>query len=669
MKMQSFIRFYEDEKLDTYRMTFRLRHFKTNKILSIAEVGEGQDEKLPINPQAIMKGKGINENKIYKFVLVDNVIENSYSEKQLLSKEYQFSLFGFKKTNKSKSVDSTTPYINDFLKLYHVNTQCYIKILTGENKKKTILNFDDILKCYLILIKYPDEKEVVRIERVHYNTQWKFNFVQNLSNLTNYIIKNIKQELGEAKNKNLYLINNNSDFPDLENVSNEDFSGEENLDLNNFTKLKFILDKLFKFVMNKFINKYNDYCGFSTVVNNRQLLLSHFDFSKLFLVKLIYFYWMHDNNLKRIRKIEDILSKLIKSKEANNYLNKLSQRDKALYQMFRYTESIFQFMIIYCKDNHYIKRELYQYINVFFIFMNLSSSCIDAMIEIFKNESSNLNFIIRDCLEKKPLQNTLLLLYNEYFKKYREKQILMKNRITESLIPKAFHDVKNLTLFDLILEYIKISNYSSKPLYDINQIRNNQQNCKVISFNSREKYIELLITLVHMNDKPNIQENQVYLIKEVIKIFAGKYILNPTLSGNDKDYPPCLINFIYELAKDNKISDVNNANYEQIKTVYNFITQNENFQEEELEKTNNDFYLNCNSKMYTYLKQNQQNAIESKERVTKFFNIQKNTIISLLKNTKRNTWNINFLDNKQVELACSIIRFMKDMIALDLLIF
>ena len=222
MKMQSFIRFYEDEKLDTYRMTFRLRHFKTNKILSIAEVDEGQDEKLPINPQAIMKGKGINENKIYKFVLVDNVIENSYSEKQLLSKEYQFSLFGFKKTNKSKSVDSTTPYINDFLKLYHVNTQCYIKILTGKNKKKTILNFDDILKCYLILIKYPDEKEVVRIERVHYNTQWKFNFVQNLSNLTNYIIKNIKQELGEVTNMNLYSINNNTDFPDLANLSNDD---------------------------------------------------------------------------------------------------------------------------------------------------------------------------------------------------------------------------------------------------------------------------------------------------------------------------------------------------------------------------------------------------------------------------------------------------------------
>ena len=60
--------------------------------------------------------------------------------------------------------------------------------------------------------------------------------------------------------------------------------------------------------MNKFINKYNDYCGFSNVVNNRQLLLSHFDFSNLFLVKLIYFYWMHDNNLKRIRKVEEILT-------------------------------------------------------------------------------------------------------------------------------------------------------------------------------------------------------------------------------------------------------------------------------------------------------------------------------------------------------------------------
>ena len=133
MKMQSFIRFYEEEKLDTYRMTFRLRHFKTKKILSIAEVPDEQ-----IFQEGIMKGEGNNEKKRYKFILVDDVVDKSLKEEQLLSNEYQYSLFGFKKTNKSKSVDSTKPLINDFLKLYHVNTQCYIKILTADNKKKQI---------------------------------------------------------------------------------------------------------------------------------------------------------------------------------------------------------------------------------------------------------------------------------------------------------------------------------------------------------------------------------------------------------------------------------------------------------------------------------------------------------------------------------------------------
>ena len=52
--MQSFIRFYEDEKLDTYRMTFRLRHFKTNKILSISEVNNEQVEDLQFKSQDIL---------------------------------------------------------------------------------------------------------------------------------------------------------------------------------------------------------------------------------------------------------------------------------------------------------------------------------------------------------------------------------------------------------------------------------------------------------------------------------------------------------------------------------------------------------------------------------------------------------------------------------------
>jgi hypothetical protein len=90
-----------------------------------------------------MKGAGINDKKLYKFTLLENNIEN-LNEQIFLSHEYQYSLFGFKKTNKSKSYDSTKPSINDFLKLFHVNTQCYIKIITDDNKKKTILDFDDI---------------------------------------------------------------------------------------------------------------------------------------------------------------------------------------------------------------------------------------------------------------------------------------------------------------------------------------------------------------------------------------------------------------------------------------------------------------------------------------------------------------------------------------------
>ena len=662
MKMQSFIRFYEEEKLDSYRMTFRLRHFKTNKILSLAET---KDEK-PINSGS-MKGEGPNQNKTYKFVLIDNNIENSFSEQQMRSLEYQYSLFGFKKTNKSKSVDSTKPAINDFLKLYHVNTQCYIKINTGDAKNKIMLNFDDLLKCTITLIKYPDEKEVVRIERLHYNTQWKFKFIQNLYNLTNFIIQNLKNDIGEVTNMNLYSIDNNTNFPDIENINVEDFKGEEKLELSTFTKLKFVLDKLIKFVMNKFINKYNDYCGFSNVVNNRQLLISHFDFSYLFLIKLIYFYWMHDNNLKRIKKVEDILSNIMKNKEANNYLNKLDQRDKALYQIFRYTESIFQFIIIYCKDNSTIKRELYKYLNVFFIFMNLSGACIDAMIEIFKNESSNLNFLIRDCKEKKPFQNTLLLLFNEYFTKPRLNQEKSKNVITASNKNINIKNNESITIFELVLEYIKISEYSSKPGYDLKQIRINRDNCKVKSFNSREKYIDLLISLVHMNDKANIQDNQIYLIKQVINLFAGQYILNPTLSGNDEDYPPCLINLIYELAKDNKITDVNNVNFNEIQILHRFIISNKNFTEQKLEETSIDSYFNCNSKMYTYLKENQKNSKDNQESVSNFFDTQKKAFISLFRNQKRDTWNIDFLESKQVDLACSIIQLMKNLIELDLL--
>ena len=90
----------------------------------------------------------------------------------------------------------------------------------------------------------------------------------------------------------------------------------------------------------------------------------------------------------------------------------------------------------------------------------------------------------------------------------------------------------------------------------------------------------MLISLLSKNDTENIQDNQIYLIKKVINIFASKYILNPTLSGSESYYPPCLVNFLYELAKNNKKTDDN----PQIKNLYNFIETNPNFTEENLEK-------------------------------------------------------------------------------------
>ena len=671
MKMQSFIRFYEDEKIDTYRMAFRIKHFKTNKILSITEVTDEKKDKL----KGIIEGTGLNNKKLYKFTLIDNNIEN-LNEQIFLSQEYQFSLFGFKKTNKSKSYESTKPSINDFLKLYHVNTQCYIKIITDDCKKKTILDLDAISKCYLTLIKYPDEKEVVKIERIHYNIQWKFNFVQNLYNLVCFIINNIKQVLGEAKylEENESSINNEDDPKiNLQNKYLNDFSNDKNLDISNFKKLKFVLNNLFKFILNKFVNKYNDNCGFNNIVNNRQLLISHFDFTELLLVKLIYFYWLHDNNLGRVKKVEVILKKVKDGSDVNNYLNGLLLEDKILYQMFRYTESIFQFMVIYCKDNSDIKKELYKYLYIFFIFINLSGSCIDALIEIFKNEESNINSIIRDSVENKNFKSTLELLFKEYFPEYKPKMEGQNFFIIDINTNQNENnkDNKMLTLFDLILEYIKISKYAHDSNYDEKQIRSNEEISNCVSFNSREKYIELLIALVHMDDKTNIQDNQIYLIKKIIKRFADNIILDPTLSGEEDNYPPCLISLIYELSKDSRINDENNINIIEIRMLHEFISQNSNFREDNLEEIKSDSYIPCNSKMYAYIKENRRDEKEIQEKVSKFFEKQKLKIISLFINKDTNkdkkTWIINYLDSQKIEIACSIIKFMKDMLQIDLL--
>ena len=377
--------------------------------------------------------------------------------------------------------------------------------------------------------------------------------------------------------------------------------------------------------------------------------------------------------MRRVKKVEEILQKVRNGNDVNNYLNGLSLRDKILYQMFRYTEAIFQFMVIYCKDNSEIKKELYKYLYIFFIFINLSGSCIDALIEIFRNEESNINSIIRDSAENNNFKSILELLFKEYFPHYKPKMEGHNFLLIDTSTNKNENnkDNKMLTLFDLILEYIKISKYAHNSNYDEKQIQSNEEICNCCSFNSREKYIQLLIALIHMENKANIQDNQIYLIKKIIKRFADNIILDPTLSGEEDNYPPCLISLIYELAKDNSINNENSFNYNEIKMLHEFMSQNSNFREDNLETIQSDSYIPCNSKMYAYIKAKRRNEKEDQENVTKFFENQKMKIISLFLNKDINkdkkTWIINYLDSQKIEIACSIIKFMKDMLQIDLL--
>jgi hypothetical protein len=55
MKKQSFVRYFEDSKLDTYRMVFRIKNFKTNKILSICPVNNNNNNSSNSNSNRLNK--------------------------------------------------------------------------------------------------------------------------------------------------------------------------------------------------------------------------------------------------------------------------------------------------------------------------------------------------------------------------------------------------------------------------------------------------------------------------------------------------------------------------------------------------------------------------------------------------------------------------------------
>jgi len=142
----------------------------------------------------------------------------------------------------------------------------------------------------------------------------------------------------------------------------------------------------------------------------------------------------------------NLLMNELAGKNIDQIFNNLHKKDQILIIMYNYTESFFEFLYFYCKDNVNIKNELYEYFYVFFFFINLSKSCIKCLIEIIKDNPNILREISYDCKKKKNFKDALALLNREYF------------NINEEM-----------TIIELIFEYIKISKFENEIYSEYNK--------------------------------------------------------------------------------------------------------------------------------------------------------------------------------------------------------
>lgn len=663
MKRQSFIRYFEDLKLDTYRMAFRIKNFKTNKILTIVPVDsstiiESLVSEEDLNKKGYLRGSEINSGKLYKFALVDDDIGNGInSDDKILNEDYQYSLFAFEKTIKSSTFYSTRPEKNDFLRLYHLSTRSYLKIIPSESNETNAspLSINELTKCILTLTKYPEEKEVFKLCPVDTYSQWKFRFLNSLF----YLLQVIIHHLDDSFTSRIASSN----------------SSQGNIKFSTLQMLHFILDKLLKFTLNKFINKFSDECGFNTVVKNRQTLISNFGFSKALFKRFIYNYWMHDGTMSRMNQLNALLYKISSSEEALNSVNNLGKDEKILYAMYKYTESIFDFSIVYCKDNEQIKTELYEYLYVYFYFFNIIESCLFGMIEIFKDNQRILHSLIRDCKQKEIFHNSLVNLFKSYFPKYfsSKKQVKLEtsgshgeeiNNLDEDLI--SNEKLENISIFDLIFQFIKISKYATYPVYNnLVNLHKAQHNCNAISLISRERYFDLLNSMVLIKDGTNILENQRCIVDKMIVNEIDNddnFILKNFLSNHDlHDYPPCLKELLYNVADQNPDDNIQR-----------FLSSNENLQISKLlfDKDIGNFQMAANMKMVIYLiefniqknKNSDSDEIAKNEQlyesVREFFRHQKEFFIKTFITFDGN-WKIDFLNTPQVTLLIATLQFLK----------
>jgi len=75
--------------------------------------------------------------------------------------------------------------------------------------------------------------------------------------------------------------------------------------------ISFIVDKLYRFVTNQFINRYNKNYNLNSIVPERQKLIQNFGFTPLILREFIYKYWIVNDSMDNILELNKVLRKTL----------------------------------------------------------------------------------------------------------------------------------------------------------------------------------------------------------------------------------------------------------------------------------------------------------------------------------------------------------------------
>ena len=282
IKRLSFVRYYEKSQMDTYKMAFRLKNFKTNKYLSIVKI-DNDPTKDQLNENGYFVLNSQTGKKYYKFGLV----EGSHEE-NILSSEYYHSLFAFYPSIKQEKNNYKVEK-NHFIQIYHISTKSFLKLITNNNKKEKTNSIDAVLT----LSRNIEDHEVFKIISIDNEKVWCLKFLKNLLNLLWSIILHIKNPL--RNEQNTYQIKRKDSSINYIKLDESIFSESYNLKNIKYSiikSIKFIIDKLNKFIMNRFINKLNQNYDYDVVVSERQLLIFKFGFHHIIIFHFIYEFWI-----------------------------------------------------------------------------------------------------------------------------------------------------------------------------------------------------------------------------------------------------------------------------------------------------------------------------------------------------------------------------------------